>query len=241
MLLKWNELPDQMKTEEVKPYYEILRRKRGSLVVKRTFDVLAASMMTVALAAPMAIIAAAVKIDSKGPVIYRQERVTTYGRVFKIHKFRTMVDKADTVGPNVTVAGDSRITKVGRILRKYRLDEFPQLFDVLKGDMTFVGTRPEAVKYVEKYTPEMWATLLLPAGITSEASIRFKDEAEILNAADDADKVYVEKILPIKMKYNLKAIEEFSMRNDFLTLFRTVAAVAGIEINNKETKPTYES
>ena len=241
MLLKWNELPNQMKTEEVKPYYEILRRKRGSLVVKRTFDVFAASAMTVALAAPMVIIAAAVKIDSKGPVIYRQERVTTYGRVFKIHKFRTMVDKADTVGPNVTVAGDSRITKVGRILRKYRLDEFPQLFDVLKGDMTFVGTRPEAVKYVEKYTPEMWATLLLPAGITSEASIRFKDEAEILNAADDADKVYIEKILPIKMKYNLKAIEEFSMRNDFLTLFRTVAAVAGIEINNKETKPTYES
>ena len=241
MLLKWNELPDQMKTEEVKPYYEILRRKRGSLVVKRTFDVFAASAMTIALAAPMVIIAVAVKIDSKGPVIYRQERVTTYGRVFKIHKFRTMVDKADTVGPNVTVAGDSRITRVGRILRKYRLDEFPQLFDVLKGDMTFVGTRPEAVKYVEKYTPEMWATLLLPAGITSEASIRFKDEAEILNAADDADKVYVEKILPIKMKYNLKAIEEFSMRNDFLTLFRTVAAVAGIEINNKETKPTYES
>lgn len=241
MLLKWNELPNQMKTEEVKPYYEILRRKRGSLVVKRTFDVFAASAMTVALAAPMVIIAAAVKIDSKGPVIYRQERVTTYGRVFKIHKFRTMVDKADTVGPNVTVAGDSRITRIGRILRKYRLDEFPQLFDVLKGDMTFVGTRPEAVKYVEKYTPEMWATLLLPAGITSEASIRFKDEAEILNAADDADKVYIEKILPIKMKYNLKAIEEFSMRNDFLTLFRTVAAVAGIEINNKETKPTYES
>jgi len=241
MLLKWNELPDQMKTEEVKPYYEILRRKRGSLVVKRTFDVFAASAMTIALAAPMVIIAVAVKIDSKGPVIYRQERVTTYGRVFKIHKFRTMVDKADTVGPNVTVAGDSRITRVGRILRKYRLDEFPQLFDVLKGDMTFVGTRPEAVKYVEKYTPEMWATLLLPAGITSEASIRFKDEAEILNAADDADKVYVEKILPIKMKYNLKAIEEFSMCNDFLTLFRTVAAVAGIEINNKEAKPTYES
>lgn len=241
MLLKWNELPNQMKTEEVKPYYEILRRKRGSLVVKRTFDVFAASAMTIALAAPMVIIAVAVKIDSKGPVIYRQERVTTYGRVFKIHKFRTMVDKADTVGPNVTVAGDSRITRVGRILRKYRLDEFPQLFDVLKGDMTFVGTRPEAVKYVEKYTPEMWATLLLPAGITSEASIRFKDEAEILNAADDADKVYVEKILPIKMKYNLKAIEEFSMCNDFLTLFRTVAAVAGIEINNKEAKPTYES
>lgn len=241
MLLKWNELPNQMKTEEVKPYYEILRRKRGSLVVKRTFDVFAASAMTVALAAPMVIIAAAVKIDSKGPVIYKQERVTTYGRVFKIHKFRTMVDKADTVGPNVTVAGDSRITRIGRILRKYRLDEFPQLFDVLKGDMTFVGTRPEAVKYVEKYTPEMWATLLLPAGITSEASIRFKDEAEILNAADDADKVYIEKILPIKMKYNLKAIKEFSMRNDFLTLFRTVAAVAGIEIHTKEAKPTYES
>ena len=232
MLLNWNELPDQMKTEEVKPYYEILKRKRSSLLIKRTFDIFAASAMTIVLAAPMVIIAAAVRIDSKGPVIYRQERVTTYGRVFKIHKFRTMVDKADTVGPNVTVAGDPRITRVGRILRKYRLDEFPQLFDVLKGDMTFVGTRPEAVKYVEKYTPEMWATLLLPAGITSEASIRFKDEAEILNASDDADRVYVEKILPIKMEYNLKAIEEFSMRNDFLTLFRTVAVVAGIEMNN---------
>ena len=229
MLLNWNELPDQMKTEEVKPYYEILRRKRSSLLVKRTFDIFAASAMTIVLVVPMVIIAAAVKIDSKGPVIYRQERVTTYGKVFKIHKFRTM---ADTVGPNVTVAGDSRITRVGRILRKYRLDEFPQLFDVLKGDMTFVGTRPEAVKYVDQYTPEMWATLLLPAGITSEASIRFKDEAEILNEADDADKVYVEKILPIKMEYNLKAIEEFSMRNDFLTLIRTVAVVAGIEMNN---------
>ena len=232
MLLNWNELPDQMKTEEVKPYYEILRRKRSSLLVKRTFAIFAASAMTIVLVVPMVIIAAAVKIDSKGPVIYRQERVTTYGKVFKIHKFRTMVDKADTVGPNVTVAGDSRITRVGRILRKYRLDEFPQLFDVLKGDMTFVGTRPEAVKYVDQYTPEMWATLLLPAGITSEASIRFKDEAEILNEADDADKVYVEKILPIKMEYNLKAIEEFSMRNDFLTLIRTVAVVAGIEMNN---------
>ena len=232
MLLNWNELPDQMKTEEVKPYYEILRRKRSSLLVKRTFDIFAASAMTIVLVVPMVIIAAAVKIDSKGPVIYRQERVTTYGKVFKIHKFRTMVDKADTVGPNVTLAGDSRITRVGRILRKYRLDEFPQLFDVLKGDMTFVGTRPEAVKYVDQYTPEMWATLLLPAGITSEASIRFKDEAEILNEADDADKVYVEKILPIKMEYNLKAIEEFSMRNDFLTLIRTVAVVAGIEMNN---------
>lgn len=236
MLLNWNELPEQMKTEEIRPYYEILRRKRGSLAIKRTFDVVAASAMTAVLAAPMIIIAVAIKIDSKGPVIYRQERVTTYGRVFKIHKFRTMVDKADTVGPNVTVAGDSRITRVGNILRKYRLDEFPQLFDVLKGDMTFIGTRPEAVKYVEKYTPVMWATLLLPAGITSEASIRFKDEAEILKAVDDADQVYVENILPIKMEYNLKAIEEFGLWNEFMTLFRTVAAVAGIE--KKEIKST---
>ena len=236
MLLNWNELPEQMKTEEIRPYYEILRRKRGSLAIKRTFDVVAASAMTAVLAAPMIIIAVAIKIDSKGPVIYRQERVTTYGRVFRIHKFRTIVDKADTVGPNVTVAGDSRITRVGNILRKYRLDEFPQLFDVLKGDMTFIGTRPEAVKYVEKYTPVMWATLLLPAGITSEASIRFKDEAEILKAVDDADQVYVEKILPIKMEYNLKTIEAFGLWNEFMTLFRTVAAVAGIE--KKEIKST---
>lgn len=235
MLLEWNQLPDQMRTEEVRPYYEILKRKRRSLVIKRAFDVLVASAMTIVLAGPMIIIAAAVKIDSKGPVIYRQERVTTYGRVFKIHKFRTMVDKADTVGPKVTVAGDSRITGIGKILRKYRLDEFPQLLDVLKGDMTFVGTRPEAVKYVERYSPVMMATLLLPAGITSEASIRFKDEAEILKNVEDTDRVYMEEILPIKMKYNLKAIEEFSLENDLLTLIRTVAAVAGIE-KNKDNK-----
>lgn len=240
MLHNWNDLPSQMQTEEVRLYYEILKRKGTSLIIKRAFDVIAASAITVVLAGPMIIIATAIKIDSKGPIIYRQERVTTYGRVFKIHKFRTMVDKADTVGPNVTIAGDSRITRVGKILRKYRMDEFPQLFDVLKGDMTFVGTRPEAVKYVNHYSPAMWATLLLPAGITSEASIRFKDEAEILNVADDVDRVYVEKILPVKMKYNLKAIEEFSLKNDFLTLFRTVTAVVGIE-KNKKAKPPYES
>ena len=227
MLGRWDCLPSQMKTEEVRYYYEILNKKRGSLVLKRAFDISAAMTLTVGLSVPMLLIAAAIKVDSDGPVIYRQERVTTNGKIFKIHKFRTMIDKGDSIGPGVTTSNDSRITKVGAVLRKYRLDEFPQLFDVLAGNMSFVGTRPESVKYVKEYTPAMWATLLLPAGITSEASIRFKDEAKLLNCAEDADRVYIEKVLPAKMKYNLKMIEEFSIKNDFLTLINTVLAFAG--------------
>ncbi len=216
-----------MRVPEVRPYWEALNRKRGQLALKRGFDIIVAWIMLIILAIPMAIIAIAIKIDSRGPVFYRQERVTKYGKHFRIHKFRTMVDNADKIGTAVTVGNDNRITKVGNKLRNLRLDELPQVFDVISGNMSFVGTRPEAVKYVEKYTPEMCATLLMPAGITSEASIRYKDEADLLNSADNVDKVYVEKVLPAKMKWNLESIRSFHFGKDIATMFRTVAAVLG--------------
>ena len=176
MLKRWDDLPDFMCVDEVRPYWEILKKKRGQLVLKRIFDLVLSVILLVILAIPMGIIAVLVKRDSEGPVFYRQERVTTYGRRFRIHKFRTMVVNADKIGTAVTVGEDKRITRVGKKLRRLRLDELPQVFDVISGDMSFVGTRPEAVKYVEKYQPAFYATLLMPAGITSEASIRYKDE-----------------------------------------------------------------
>ena len=229
MLKKWEDLPENMKMPEVRPYYDILKKKQFSLILKRIFDFVAALLMLIILALPMAIIAIWIKHDSEGPVLYRQERVTTYGKRFKIHKFRTMVRNADKIGTAVTVGNDSRITKVGSKLRSLRLDELPQVLDVLSGNMSFVGTRPEAAKYVEKYKPEFMATLLLPAGITSEASIRYKDEDQLLNAADDVDKVYVEDVLPSKMKWNLESIKRFRFLREILTMFRTVFAVLGKE------------
>lgn len=229
MLRKWEDLPDFMRNEEVRPYYEVLQKKKVSLVLKRELDLIGGCILLVLLAIPMAIIAMVIKLDSEGPVFYRQERVTTYGKRFRIHKFRTMVSNADKIGAAVTVGNDSRITKVGAKLRGCRLDELPQVFDLISGDMSFVGTRPEAVKYVEKYKPEYMATLLLPAGITSEASIRYKDEAELLYAADDVDRVYVEDVLPGKMKHNLEAIKRFSFFGDIATMFRTIFAVLGKE------------
>lgn len=229
MLKKWEELPDFMRTDEVRPYYEALKKKRLSLFFKRVVDLVGGLVLLVLLAIPMAVIAVLIKLDSEGPVFYRQERITTYGNHFKIHKFRTMVSNADKIGTAVTVGNDSRITKVGAKLRGCRLDELPQVLDLITGNMSFVGTRPEAVKYVKKYKPEYMATLLLPAGITSEASIRYKDEAESLEAATDPDRVYVEEIVPQKMKFNLQAIEKFSFWGDIATMFRTVFAVLGKE------------
>lgn len=225
MLRKWEDLPAFMKTPEVRPYWESLNKKRGQLVLKRAFDVTAGSALLALLSPPMAVIAVLIKKDSEGPVFYRQERVTTYGKHFKIHKFRTMVANADKIGTAVTVGNDTRITKVGSKLRKYRLDELPQVIDVIKGDMSFVGTRPEAVKYVEQYKPEYNATLLMPAGITSEASIRYKDEDRLLNQADDVDSAYIDQILPEKMKWNLDSMKSFSVGKELVTMIRTILAV----------------
>ena len=234
ILCRWEDLPECMKLPEVKPYYDILSKKKSQLLLKRIFDFFVALVMLIVLCIPMLVISVWIKIDSKGPVFYRQERVTTNGKHFRIHKFRTMVSNADKIGTTVTVGYDSRITGVGSKLRRVRLDELPQLIDVLQGTMSFVGTRPEAVKYVEKYKPEYMATLLLPAGITSEASIRYKDEAELLEAADDVDRVYVEEVLQGKMKYNLKSIKEFSFVGEIKTMFRTVFAVLGKDYSNEK-------
>ncbi len=240
MLKRWDKLPDVMKISEVRPYYDALKKKRFSLFCKRVFDFCAAMIILIVLAPVMLIIAVLIKLDSKGGVFYRQERVTTCGKRFRIHKFRTMVSHADQIGSAVTVGNDPRITRVGRMLRGTRLDELPQLIDVLQGNMSFVGTRPEAVKYVEQYMPEYYATLLLPAGITSEASIRYKDEAELLDAAEDVDKVYIEQVLPGKMKWNLDSVKRFGFWRDIATMFRTIAAVLGKEYGEKETTDVKE-
>ena len=228
LIRKWERLPADMQTAQVRKYYEILRKKNVSLFFKRVFDVVVSAIMLVILSPLFLILSIAIKIDSRGPVFYRQERVTQYGKRFRIFKFRSMVENADK-GSQVTVDHDLRITKVGKFIRKCRLDEISQLIDVFRGTMTFVGTRPEVPKYVERYTPEMKATLLLPAGVTSLASIYYKDEAELLDGAEDTDKVYVDKILPAKMYYNLKAIERFGFWRDIKTMFMTVFAVLGKE------------
>ena len=225
MLRKWEDLPAFMQCDEVRKYYDILSKKKTSLKLKRIFDVVMAEILLVIFAIPMLIIAIMIKLDSPGPVFYRQERVTAYGKKFKIHKFRTMINHADKMGTAVTVQNDSRITKVGAKLRDLRIDEIPQLLDVLNGDMSFVGTRPEAVKYVRKYTKEMRATLLLPAGITSEASIRYRNEAKLLDEAENADDVYVEKILPEKMRYNLESMIQFGFLQDMKTMISTVSVI----------------
>lgn len=227
MLKRWDELPESMRLPEVRPYYEVLSKRRLALLWKRLFDLFMAIILLIVLAIPMMVIAVLIKLDSEGTVFYRQERITTYGKHFRIHKFRTMVSNADKVGTAVTVGNDNRITRIGSKLRRLRLDELPQLFDVLTGDMSFVGTRPEAVKYVEKYQPVFMATLLMPAGITSEASIRYKDEDTLLNSADDVDRVYMKEVLPEKMKWNLKSIEHFGFLQEVGTMFRTVFAVLG--------------
>ena len=230
MLKDWNSLPESMRKEEVKKYYRELSKQRPALAAKRFLDVFLAFLLTVLLSPVMLILAVCIKLDSKGPVFYRQERITQYGRSYRIFKFRTMVADADKKGPLVTRGGDSRITTMGRKLRRCRLDELPQLFNVLMGDMSFVGTRPEVQKYVDSYTPEMMATLLLPAGITSRTSIAYKDEEEEIDrykkeTGKDTEEIYIRYILPEKMKYNLEYIRTFSVFKDLKIMVDTVLAV----------------
>ena len=225
MLRKWEELPADMKTSQVRVYYDVLFQKKGSLLIKRIFDCVVALVLLIMISPILLVLALLIIVDSPGGVFYRQTRITQYGKEFRIHKFRTMVSNADQIGALVTVGTDARVTKIGKVLRKYRLDELPQLIDVLQGNMSFVGTRPEVPRYVNAYSEEMKATLLLPAGITSEASICYKDEAELLEGAEDVDKVYIEQVLPEKMKYNLESIKNFSFLGDIGMMFKTVIAV----------------
>lgn len=231
-LRPWRLLPDEMRTKEVRKYYNILMKHRMWLKVKRAFDVVVAGIMLAVLIIPMGIIAIAIRLDSPGPVFFRQARVTQYGKIFRIYKFRTMVDNASKLGAAVTVDNDSRITKVGAFLRKYRMDEFPQLFNILVGDMTLVGTRPEVPKYVKKYTKEMYATLLLPAGLTSRTSIAYKDEDKLLGEAVDeesTDNIYINEVLPAKMRYNLESMKHFGVQADASVLWDTFTSVVGSE------------
>ena len=219
----------RFETEIVKKYRENIQKKKVSLFLKLFFDKVLALLLLIPLSPIILGIAIWIKLDSEGPVFYRQERITTYGRTFRIFKFRTMVKDADKMGAAVTQQNDPRISIVGNKLRKVRLDELPQLINVLIGDMCFVGVRPEVAKYVNRYTDEMNATLLLPAGITSPASIEYKDEDEVIEkykgSGRSIDDIYVEEILPDKMKYNLKYIKEFSVINDIKIMIRTALAV----------------
>lgn len=227
MIIKnWEKLPENLRKEEVHIYYERLRKKSFSLIFKRLFDVIMSLILILILSPFLIIISIIIKKEDDGSVFYRQVRITQYGKEFKIFKFRTMVEGADKIGSLVTRNEDSRITRVGKTLRKYRLDELPQLFNILIGEMTFVGTRPEVPKYVEKYTDEMMATLLLPAGVTSEASIMFKDEDKFISKGIDVDRVYIDEILPQKMEYNLYQLKNFSIGHEIILLLKTVRAVS---------------
>lgn len=225
ILRSWDKLPEYMRNDKVKPYYELLKKRTGSLIMKRIFDIVMSLLLLMILSPVFLVVSIWIKLDSKGPVFFRQVRVTTYGKQFRIFKFRTMCENAEKKGSLVTVGNDSRITKVGEKIRHCRLDEIPQLLNVLAGDMTFVGTRPEVVKYVNAYSDEMYATLLLPAGITSVASIQYKDEDEILSKAKDPDDAYIHEVLPDKMKYNLASIKNFSFLNEIKTMANTLKAV----------------
>lgn len=224
-IIDFEKLPTEFKNDEVKYYYDYLSNKKTSLFFKRVFDIVFSLAFILLFSWAYLIIALAVTIDSGLPIIYKQKRITTYGKEFNVFKFRTMVKNADKIGTLVTVDNDSRITKVGAFLRKYRLDELPQIFNVLGGSMSFVGVRPEVQKYVSAYTPEMYATLLLPAGVTSPASIAFKDEAELLEGSTDPDATYVNEILPKKMVYNFQYIKTFSFIEDIKIIFKTITEV----------------
>lgn len=225
MLTKWKNLPDNFKTDIVKEYYEVLKTKQIQLIFKRVFDILFSLLLVVVLLPFLLIISILVIVDSGFPVLYLQERVTKNGKKFKIFKFRTMINNADKIGSLVTTHNDNRITKIGKLLRKSRLDELPQIFNILFGSMSFVGTRPEVQKYVDAYSDEMIATLLLPAGVTSAASIEYKDEAELLEDSENVDETYINTVLPQKMEYNLEYIKNFSLLTDIKTLIRTAVAI----------------
>lgn len=226
---KFESLPVELQTEQVRPYYEALAAKRGQLFLKRAFDILVSAILLLLLSPILLFFAIWIKLDSPGPVFYRQERVTTYGRIFRIFKFRTMKVDADKMGSLVTLKNDDRITRVGHVIRRYRLDELPQLLNILTGDMSLVGTRPEVAKYVAAYTPEMKATLLLPAGVTSTASILFKDEEELIAKfileGMEVDNIYITKVLPEKMHYNLSYLKNYSFLGDLKLMVRTVLKV----------------
>lgn len=219
-ILPWDELPLYMQNDEVKKYYNNLVDKQGYLKIKRCIDIIVSILVLIILIPLFIIISILIKYDSSGPVLYKQKRVTQYGRIFHIYKFRTMIVNADS-GFQITQYNDSRITKIGKILRRYKLDELPQFYNVLTGSLTLCGTRPENPKFVNQYSNEMLATLLLPAGITSLTSIKFTNEALLIQDVNNFDEAYINYILPEKMKYNLQELEQLSFLQDIKILIAT--------------------
>lgn len=228
MLKRFEDLPPFLQTEAVRPYYEYLAKKRGQLLAKRFLDILLALLLILLLSPLLILSALAVKCSSRGPIFYLQERVTQYGRHFRIYKFRTMVPDAQALGGAVTVENDPRVTRVGYWLRRFRLDEFPQFFNILKGDMTFVGTRPEVPEFVDAYDDEMRATLLLPAGSVSTASVAYKKESDLLQGVSDPHQFYIEEILPEKMALNLSDLRQFSLAHELKILLQSLASVVDL-------------
>lgn len=224
-----HQMPQFMKNHYTLEAVKVLEKKKVTLIFKRLFDICLSLILLVILSPVFLVLAICIKLEDGGPIFYRQQRITTYGRVFRIFKFRTMILNADKMGPLVTQDNDSRITKIGKKIRDFRLDEIAQLINVLIGDMTFVGTRPEVQKYVDAYSEEMMVTLLLPAGITSRSSIEFRNEADKISKWMEqgltADEAYIQKILPEKMRYNIDYISELSITQDIKVMLQTVFAV----------------
>ena len=214
-----------MQNPETLAWAEKLGRRRASLAAKRVFDIIASLVILIVTSPFFLLLALAIKLDSRGPVFYRQVRVGRYDRDFRTFKFRTMVQNADKIGLSLTVGRDPRITRVGRFIRKCRLDEFSQLLNVLSGSMSLVGPRPEVRRYVEAYRPAYMATLLVRPGITAPSSIAFKDEDRLLENSSDPERTYIEEVLPPKMKLNLDYLGHISVWGDVKILFQTVAAV----------------
>lgn len=199
-------------------------RARGHAIAKRLFDLVLAAFGGVALSPLLLAIAVWIKLDSPGPVLFRQERVGRFGRPFRIHKFRTMALGAERMGPGLTIGDDARITRAGKALRRAKLDELPQLIDVLVGTMSLVGPRPELARYVALYPAELRAKLLsVRPGITDAASIVFRDESALLAAAVDPERAYAEVVLPAKLRLAAAYVDSASLANDLSLIARTVA------------------
>ena len=203
----------------------VLQRRRPQLAAKRAMDIVISAAALCVLWPVLLLIALAIVVDDPGPVFYRQVRVGRGGKPFRIFKFRTMVVDADKKGLSITVGRDSRITRVGAFLRKTKLDELAQLLNVLCGQMSFVGPRPEVPRYVELYTPYQRQVLLVRPGITDYASIAYRNENDLLAGADDPERMYIETIMPDKIELNMKYLREISPLTDVRLILRTVLAV----------------
>lgn len=199
------------------------------MAAKRIFDLCLTIPGIILLAPFFLILIIWIKLDSKGPAFFRQDRVGQYGRIFHIYKFRTMVINAENIGKKITIGADQRITRFGRILRKYKLDELPQLLNVIIGDMSLVGPRPEVSQYVNKYPVEIREKVLsVPPGITDFASILYKDESMLLGTAEEPEQVYIEQVIPIKLKYYLRYVESRNIWLDFILIIFTFLAIFNI-------------